>query len=109
MENKLPILLERDDIKEDVAKWIQFKMNEINKYKNELAKCDTSKDFGKDKAALISKKIKKIELRLTKLDNFYLSIGNEKYCKVCYTQTKGRIYAQGLWFLNWITKLEIVC
>jgi len=42
MENRFPILLERDDIKEDVAKWIQFMMNEINKYKNELAKYDTS-------------------------------------------------------------------
>jgi len=37
MENMFPTLLERDDIKEDVAKWIQFTMNEINKYKNKLA------------------------------------------------------------------------
>jgi len=79
MENTFPILLERDDIKEEVAKWIQYTMNKINKYKNDLAKCDTSNDFGKDKAALISEKLKKDELKLTKLDNFYLSIGNEKY------------------------------
>jgi len=61
-----------------------------------LAKCDTSTKSGEELAALISKKIKNIKLRLTKLDNFYLSIGNEKYSKVCYTQNKGRIYAQGL-------------
>jgi hypothetical protein len=42
MENTFPILLERDDIKEDVAKWIQFTMNKIYKYKNELEKHDTS-------------------------------------------------------------------
>jgi len=94
MENTFPTLLERDDIKEDVGKWIQFMMNEINKYKTDLAKCDTSTKSGEELAALISKKIKNIKLRLTKLDNFYLSIGNEKYCKVCYTQNKGRIYAQ---------------
>jgi len=58
MENTFPTLLERDDIKEDVAKWIQFTMNEINKYKNELAKCHTSTKSGEELAALISKKIK---------------------------------------------------
>jgi len=78
-------------------------MNEINKYKNELAKCNTSNQDGEDKAALISEKLKKDELKLTKLDNFYLSIGNEKYCKVCYAQKKG------LAFLNWITKSGTVC
>jgi len=54
---------------------------------------------GKELAALISEKLKKDELKLTKLDNFYLSIGNEKYFKVCYAQKKGlnigSIYAQG--------------
>jgi len=87
MENTFPILLERDDI-EEVAKWIQYTINEINKYKNELAKCNKSNIIGEELAALISEKLKKEELRLTKLDNFYLSIGNEKYRKVCYTQKK---------------------
>jgi len=99
MENTFPTLLERDDIKEEVAKWIKFTINEINKCKTDLAKCNTSTESGEELAALISKKIKKIELRLTKLDNFYLSIRNEKYCKVSYTQKEGlnisRIYAQG--------------
>jgi len=56
MKNAFPTLLERDDIKEDVAKWIQFTMNEINKRKTDLAKCDTSTKSGEDLAALISKK-----------------------------------------------------
>jgi len=47
-------------------------MNEINKYKIDFGKRDTSSEIGKEAAALISKKIKKFELRLTKLDNFYL-------------------------------------
>jgi len=59
MENTFPTLLERDDIKEDVGKWIQFTMNEINKYRTDLAKCDTSTESGEELAALISKKIKK--------------------------------------------------
>jgi len=99
MENKFPILLERDNIKEEVAKWIQFTMNEINKYKNELAKCGKSNQDDEDMVKSISNELRKSESRLTKLDNFYLSIGNEKYCKVCYSQKKGlnigRIYAQG--------------
>jgi cob(I)alamin adenosyltransferase len=99
MENMFPTLLERDNIKEDVGKWIQFTMNEIDKYKIDLAKCDTSSEIGEESAVLISKKIKNFELRLTKLDNFYLSIGEEKYCKVNYAQKEGlnirRIYAQG--------------
>jgi len=99
MENMFPTLLERDDIKEDVGKWIQFTMNEINKYKIDLVKHDTSSEIGKEAMVLISKKIKKFELRLTQLDNFYLSISNEKYCKVNYAQKEGlnigRIYAQG--------------
>jgi len=94
MENTFPILLERDDIKEDVAKWIQFTMNKINKYKNELEKRDTSNQDDEDMVKSISDELRKSELRLTKLDNFYLSIGNEKYRKVCYTQKKGCIYAQ---------------
>jgi len=53
MENMFPTLLERDDIKEDVGKWIQFTMNEIDKYKIDLAKCDTSSESGKELAALI--------------------------------------------------------
>jgi len=99
MENMFPTLLERDDIKEDVGKWIQFTMNEIDKYKIDLAKCNTSSEIGKEAAVLISKKIKKFELRVTKLDNFYLSIGDEKYHKVNYAQKEGlnigRIYAEG--------------
>jgi len=99
MENTFPTLLERGDIKEDVGRWIQFTMNEINRLKIDLAEHDTSSEFGKEAAALISKKIKKFELRLTKLDNFYLSIGDEKYCEVNYAQKEGlnigRIYAQG--------------
>jgi len=43
----------------------------------------------------ISDEMRKSEIRLTKLDNFYLSSGSEKYRKVCYAQKKGRIYAQG--------------
>jgi len=50
MENTFPTLLERDDINEDVAKWIQFTMNEINKYKIDLPKCDTSTKSGEDLA-----------------------------------------------------------
>jgi len=99
MENKFPILLERDNIKEEVAKWIQFTMNEINKYKNELAKCGKSNQDDEDMVKSISNELRKSESRLTKLDNFYLSIGNEKYCRVCYAQKKGLniscIYAQG--------------
>jgi len=99
MENMFPTLLERDNIKEDVGKWIQFMMNEINKHKTDLTKCDTSSESGKEAAALISKNIKKFESKLTKLDKFYLSISNEKYCKVNYAQKEGlnigRIYAQG--------------
>jgi len=99
MENMFPTLLERDDIKEDVRRWIQFTMNEINRLKTDLTNCDTSSESGEESAALISKNIKKFELRLTKLDNFYLSIGDEKYCKVNYAQKEGlnigRIYAQG--------------
>jgi len=56
-------------------------------------------EFGEDLAKCISEVMKKKELRLKKLDNFYLSIGNEKYCKVSYAQKEGlnigRIYAQG--------------
>jgi len=102
MENMFPTLLERDDIKEDVGKWIQFTMNEIDKYKIDLAKCDTSSESGEELAASISKKIKKFELRLTKLDKFYLSISDEKYCKVNYAQKEGlnirHINAQGPFF-----------
>jgi len=50
MENAFPTLLERDDIKEDVGKWIQFTMNEINKCKTDLAKWDTSTESGEDLA-----------------------------------------------------------
>jgi len=64
-----------------------------------LTKCDTSTGSGIGDVALISKDIKKFELRLTKLNNFYLSIGDEKYCKVNYAQKEGLnigcIYAQG--------------
>jgi len=61
-----PTLLERDDIKEEVAKWIQYTINEINKYKNELAKCNKSNIIGEGLATLLSEKLKKEELKLTK-------------------------------------------
>jgi len=54
MENMFPILLERDDIKEEVAKWIQFTMNKINKYKNELEKCGNSNQDDEDMVKSIS-------------------------------------------------------
>jgi len=60
MENMFPTLLERDDIKEDVRKWIQFTINEINKHKTDLAKCDTSSEIGKEAVALILEKIKNL-------------------------------------------------
>jgi len=63
MENTFPILLERDDIKEDVAKWIQFTMNKINKYKNELAKYDTSNQDDEDMVKSISDEMRKSELK----------------------------------------------
>jgi len=71
MKNTFPTLLERDDIKEEVAKWIQFTMNEINNCKTDLAKCDTSTKSGEELAKLISEKIKKKELRLTKLSQHW--------------------------------------
>jgi len=55
MENMFSTLLERDDIKENVGKWIQFTINEIDKYKIGLAKCDTSSEIGEELAALVLK------------------------------------------------------
>jgi len=104
MEYTFPTLLERDNIKEEVAKWIQCTNDQITKNRNRLAKCDKSKPIDQALAENCEQILKREKLRLTKLVNFYVSIGNEKYHKVCYAQKKGlnigRIYAQGPCILN---------
>jgi len=66
MEYTFPTLLERDNIKEEVAKWIQYTTDQINKYKIRLAKCDKSEPVGEALAETCSQHLKKEELRLTK-------------------------------------------
>jgi len=99
MECMFPTLLERDNIKEEVAKWIQHTTDQINNYKSKLAKYNKSEPVDEELVKNCSQLLKREELRLTKLVNFYVSIRNEKYHKVNYAQKKGLnfgcIYAQG--------------
>jgi len=96
---KLKGMISRRKLQLKIVKWIQFTTDQIDSHKRKLASYDISKPFEKEEAKICSQVLKKEELRLTKLIKFYCTIGNKKYCKVCYATKKGLnigcIYAQG--------------
>jgi len=106
MENTFPTLLQRDNIKEDVGKWIQFTMNEINKCKTDLAECDTSTESGEDLAKSISDVIKK---DLQNWIIFTLALAMKNIAKLVTPKIRAAFTLKGSAFLNWITRSEIVC
>jgi len=114
MEYALPTLLERDDIKQEVAKWIQHTTDQINNYKSELAKSNKSEPVGEELAKICLEQLKKEGSRLAKLEIiFILALGMKNIAKFVMPKRRALILVasmlKDLVFLNWIARLETVC